>query len=586
MSKQEIVLQLEETIKENEVQKVLDKVRVLEKEFEEAREQKNKVALKAFLEDENNHESDFVAPKDSADFRFKELINIFNDKYAAYKKQHSEELKANYELKKELLADLKNLIENEETIAKAFDKFEAIKEKWRNTGAVPKHLYSELQNEWVHHNDLFYYTVNIYKDLKKLDLDKNLEAKQKVVEKINHLKDEKSIKQCEHFVKQFQEEWSEIGPVPHEKWEALRATYKEALDAVYQRIKEHYKKVKEEQKTNQEAKEKVIETIRNIDVDVLDHPKKWQEATKQVLDQQKEWKGIGFSPRKKREVLFQDYREACDRFFNAKQAYYEKLKEKREKIREKKEALLKDLEQWKDSTDWRKATLEIKNIQDRWKQIEPLSPREENRMWKKMRSTCDYFFDKKRTFYATMDDRQEENLKTKQALVEKIKKTELSGDKEKDLQELKKIAEEWTNIGPVPRKEVENINTAYKSALDGLYKNLSVDDSEKEAIQYQNRMDAFVAAGEDTDLLFKKEERILSDKVKGLKDSIIQYENNLSFFGHSKGAEKLRKDVEQRVEQSKKRLEEWEQKLKLLRKNRDLFHKAKAEKKEQADKEA
>lgn len=573
MNKQELVLQLEELIKENEVDKVLPQINNLVKEFEEASEAKNKEALEKFLENEDNDEEDFVAPKDSADFRFKELINIFDEKHAKYKAEKSEELKSNYEKKKLLLEELKNLIENEEKIAKAFEKFEEIKENWNNTGAVPKHLYKELQSEWAHHIDLFYYTVNIYKDLKKLDLDKNLDSKQKVVEKISHLKDEKSVKQCEHFVKQYQEEWSEIGPVPQEKWEELRAAYKNALDEVYQRIKEHYKSVREEQKTNQEAKEKIIESITSINAQKIDHPKKWKEATDQVLALQQEWKSIGFSPRKTREVLFQSYREACDHFFDKKQDYYEVLKEKRTEYRKKKEELLNELEKWKDSTEWRRATQQIKDIQSRWKQIETLSPREENRLWKKLRTVCDHFFERKREFFATLDDRQEENLKKKKDLIDKIKKASLSGEKENDLKYLKSIAEEWTNIGHVPKNEAESINSNYKEALDKLYSELSVDEKEKQAIQYQTRMDAFIAANEDTDLLFKKEERTLKEKINALKESILQYENNLSFFGHSKGAEKLRKDFEKKVDQAKLRLADWEGKLKLLRKNRDLYKK-------------
>lgn len=577
MNKQEIVLHLEEIIKEKEVQKIVGEVRKLEKEFEQAKELKNKAALEEFLKEEDNNASDFIAPKDSADFRFVELVNIFNEKYGLFKKELSASLNANYEAKKALLDELKNLIENEEKIAKAFERFEEIKEKWLETGEVPKHLYSELQSEWNHHNDLFYYTVNIYKDLKKLDLDKNYETKQKIVEKISNLKAEKSVKQCEHFVKQYQEEWSKIGPVPHEKWEELRIAFKEALDAVYLRIKEHYKQIKEEQKTNQEAKEKLVESIKAIEFEGLDHPKKWQEATDKILALQKEWKGIGFSPRKKREELYQNYREACDKFFEAKQAYYEKLGEKRDKVRARKEALLKELDQWKDSTDWRKATIEIKTIQDRWKQVGTLSPREENRLWKKLRGICDAFFERKREHFATLDDRQEENLTNKKALIEKISKMTLSGEKEADLISLKKIAEEWTNIGPTPKKDAEDINNAYKAALDELYKGLAVDDAEKESIQYQSRMDAFISA-DDTENLFKKEARILTEKINGLKESINQYENNLSFFGSSKGAEKLRQDVEKRVEQSKVRLEEWQMKLKLLNKNKDLFLKAEAEK--------
>jgi len=44
----------------------------------------------------------------------------------------------------------------------------------------------------------------------------------------------------------------------------------------------------------------------------------------------------------------------------------------------------------------------------------------------------------------------------------------------------------------------------------------------------------------------------------------MRYENNLGFFGRSKGAEQMKKEVETKIEQTKRRMDGLQRKLKLI----------------------
>ena len=47
--------------------------------------------------------------------------------------------------------------------------------------------------------------------------------------------------------------------------------------------------------------------------------------------------------------------------------------------------------------------------------------------------------------------------------------------------------------------------------------------------------------------LFAKEKAEIRQQIEQLKGDILQYENNLGFFAKSKGADALRKDVEEKI---------------------------------------
>ena len=69
---------------------------------------------------------------------------------------------------------------------------------------------------------------------------------------------------------------------------------------------------------------------------------------------------------------------------------------------------------------------------------------------------------------------------------------------------------------------------------------------------------------ENGEELMQNEKRFVRERMDKLKDEINQYENNLSFFGQSKGAQKLKEVVESKVSEAKGKLAVWEEKIKLL----------------------
>ena len=63
--------------------------------------------------------------------------------------------------------------------------------------------------------------------------------------------------------------------------------------------------------------------------------KAWDEATEKVQAFQKEWRTIGFAPKKFNQPIYDEYRAECDRFFHTKTEFYHELRERRKEREQK-----------------------------------------------------------------------------------------------------------------------------------------------------------------------------------------------------------------------------------------------------------
>jgi predicted DNA-binding protein YlxM (UPF0122 family) len=65
--------------------------------------------------------------------------------------------------------------------------------------------------------------------------------------------------------------------------------------------------------------------------------------------------------------------------------------------------------------------------------------------------------------------------------------------------------------------------------------------------------------------LLQNERKFIEGKIEKINTELAQYENNLAFFGPSKGAQKLKEAVESRMQTAKENLQKLQAKLKVLK---------------------
>jgi len=127
---------------------------------------------------------------------------------------------------------------------------------------------------------------------------------------------------------------------------------------------------------------------------------------------------------------------------------------------------------------------------------------------------------------------------------------------------LKEYSTQFLEIGNVPFKEKDVVYNAYKAALDDHYDKLKLDRKQKTTLTYKSKLDGMVKKGNSSTIT--KERDYLKRKLNNLSTEIGQYENNIGFFGTSKGADKMIADIQKKINRNKVEIETIKQKLKLI----------------------
>ncbi|MEO8588875.1 MAG: DUF349 domain-containing protein [Flavobacteriales bacterium] len=486
---------------------------------------------------------------DEEDKRFKQLLDAFNQRVNDIRRKKIKEEADNLAAKKAIMEELKTLIAGEENIGNAFQRFTDLHEKWKGIGPVPQQAYRELQSDYSHLRDEFFYHIRIYKELRDHDLRKNTALKQALIADMNSLAERDNVKELENLVKEYQEKWHQIGAVVKDEWETIRDGFWNATRLVYDKVHEHYKARRVEHEANLQAKQAMVEKILAIASQTeTATAKEWKTLTDQVLEAQNAWKSIGFATKKDNERIWKDFRGACNTFFDAKKAYFDKLKDQFKDARERKQALLAEALLLKDSTEWRQTADKLKALQQQWKEAGSAGPRDENRLWTRFREACDGFFQNRKATFEKLDAEQAVNAQEKEALLAEIDAFQLSGDRNKDVEALKAFSLRWMNSGRVSPKQYDAYSERYRAALDKQYGKLKVEGEERNRMRFQNHVEE-LKGGPDGKFNLERESRFVKRKIEELETEMRQMAGNMGMFNFkSASGEAMKKDMEKKIE--------------------------------------
>lgn len=561
----DFVERLKELAAGEDVLAVSQEVNELRVKFEDyVLEEERKIQV-AKLEAEERGEA-FEAPE--TDFGKEAFYQIY-DVYKTQRKAVVQEQKAieerNMQQKRGLISKLRDVVQNEENIGAAFASFKDVQEEWKTIGDIPRAKRNEIQAEYSKLIEDFFYNIKIYKELKDHDFNRNLQLKLEVVDNLKKLIGTKSIREVETQLKGLQNDWEDIGPVPNEKWEELKDAYWTEVRSIYERINRFYEDRRSEQQENLKKKQDIVDqlTAELTALNELEEVKDWDQKTSMVLDFQKQWKTIGFGPKKENDKVWSDFRALCDQFFEAKKAFFKDANAAFDEVAEKKKALIEKVEALKDSTDWKETANKIIRLQKEWKQLGHAGRRSEQKLWKSFRGACDAFFEARKAHFDAQDQEFVDNQKAKEALLEQIEAYTLPESKEDALNALKTFSNQFSEIGRVPMKVKDAIYKRFKEAMDKHYGDLKMEGDEKERIMFQARLDTIVSAP-DAGRKLNTLRMEIRKEIDAQKKEINLLENNLGFFANSKGADALKKDVEKKIGKANAKIDALKRKLKAI----------------------
>ncbi|MBP7102955.1 MAG: DUF349 domain-containing protein [Bacteroidales bacterium] len=567
LNKEEVVTTLEEVVKERDINKIKKQVSLLKLRYlqivKEEREQKLEQNLSEDEEKSTENQEEIVEKK-MWEERFNKAFSLYKTNKQSYIDSQEQEKIRNLEEKKKLLEDLKSLINSNDSLKSIYDSFKEIQDRWKSIGPVPQSDITDLWQNYHFYVEKFFDKVKISKELKELDLKKNLEQKLALCEKAEALLLESSVFTAFNKLQQFHNEWKEIGAVPEDKKEEIWLRFKNASDLINQKRREHYETISKDQENNYQAKlalcNKVLE-ITNIEFVSL---KKINEVSKETEEILKAWKTIGPAPKQQNEEIWEKFKAILDAFYESKKQYFDTLKEEQLDNYNKKLNLCIQAEAVAIRTDWRKATDELLTLQKEWKEIGITARKQSEKLWKRFRTACDAFFTAKTDYFKNIESHESENLAKKEALIQKVKEDPIADTKEANLELIKNYQREWMEIGYTPVADKERLWKEFRVAIDQRFEKLNIKQEDVKKIQYQQKIKNILEDNNSSDAL-RKEKRFMQNKMDRLKEDVLLWENNLGFFANSKNADLLKAEFEKKIDKAKEEIKELESKLKLLK---------------------
>ena len=555
LDKEGVLTRLAEKVSEEPTAELRNDVEALKVAFYKLHRADMEARRNAFFE-KNGVDAEYRPQTDEAEVRFKELYNIYRTKRDNATALSEKEKEENYAAKLAIIEELKQLIDSEETLNTTFAKFHDLQARWRNIGQVPQARVSDIYETYNLHIENFYDYVKINKELRDLDWKRNLEAKLAFCEQAEVLSEATSIVEAFHKLQKLHDEWREIGPVALEHKESLWERFKNASTIINRRHQEHFEAIKAEQLRNLEQKTVLCEEIEKIVAEAPTSHKGWNKASEQVQAIQSKWRTIGFAPKKDNNKIYDRFRAACNSFFDAKHTFYTEAKDDMAKNLEVKTALCERAEAIAERDDWAKATEDLLALQAEWKKSGTVARKYADVIWKRFRTACDKFFERKSQHFSSIDNEYSANLAAKQALLEDMKQATI-----KSFDDIKEYQRRWSEIGFVPIRHKEELQKQYKAVLDKMFAVVRGADREQQMSKFKNKVSSMRGAGGKG---LQNEREKLYNRVKQLEQEIQTLENNIGFFAKSKGAEAMIAAVEEKIARAKSDMADAIERVKLI----------------------
>ncbi|TAF95895.1 MAG: DUF349 domain-containing protein [Cytophagia bacterium] len=551
--------------------RVDDVVKKIKPLFEQIKKAQKEEAKQKFVA-ENESEEGFEFKYDESTLQFEAAIRQIREVRSQYFQSLDKQKDTNFTVKTQLLARLRELIDTEEGNANnpgtSWQEFKKIQDEWQAAGNIASPHNGTLWATYHALIDRYYSNRNIYFELKELDRKKNLTLKTELVVKVEALaesmKDEVPSRKLIEEANQYFEDYKHIGPAPKAEQELLWQRMKIALDVLYNARRAQTEEQKQVLTQNYEVKSKIYEALVPLTSFSSGSINEWNDKTKEVMALQDQWTNAkGQILREEGKELSRKFWAALKTFFSNKGEFFKQLEAKREQnlklkieLCEQVEAILESADDSGTSTD------KIINFQKQWKLIGQVAEKQKEAIFQRFKKACDGYFDRKRNKNSEVEKEFEENLAQKLAIVAKIEAAAQAG--EGNLNDLNTYKDQWNKVGFVPKKDMQTTNKRYVDAVNAYVGALGkLSPKEKAQVLLQNEVE-MVKSGGDSGQNLQRKEGDIRRKMQQLEGDIVVWRNNIEFFARSKNSEKLRADVQSKIDNAQNQFDDLKRQLKVI----------------------
>lgn len=510
---------------------------------------------------EGNAPEDITAPEDDTESRVSALVEAVRVKKNEYLAQQEAVRLANLERKNDIIEKINALADDTDNVGRNFPTYRELQDAFNAIGDVPPTEETAVWKRFQEARERYSDNLKINKELRDYDFKKNLESKELLIKEAEALADEADIIVAFKRVQELHNKWREIGPVAKELREEIWSKFKDACAVVNKRYQAFFEERKAREAENEAGKTALCERIEALDFESLKTFPAWEDMTKQILEAQEEWKKLGYASRKVNNTLFNRFRATCDKFFESKAAFFRRIKEEMAANLARKTALAEEAETLSTSTDWRKTSDRLVEMQKEWKTIGSVPKKQSDTVWARFQKACDAFFANKKAQAKGARQTELANLQAKRDLIKRLDEITAETPKDEARKLIADLQEQWKSIGHVPFKEKDAVYDAFRKRIDEVRRQYDLRQSRERMEKFNSNLSEMAG---DKDRLGRERER-MARALDARRQELRTYANNLGFLSSkSKSGDSLVRDIEGKMRRLEAEIADIEQRMRLV----------------------
>ena len=213
-----------------------------------------------------------------------------------------------------------------------------------------------------------------------------------------------------------------------------------------------------------------------------------------ILD---EWKTVKGVDRKTDDELWKRFSKAREAFNRRRGSHFAELDKQRVGAKNRKEELIAEAESLSESSEWGDTAGRYKDLMTEWKAAGRAPKDSDEALWQRFRAAQDKFFARRSAVFSERDAEFATNAQQKEQLLVEAEKIDPAANLEAAKNHLRRIQEQWDEIGKVPRERIreldgrlKTVQDAVKSAEDSKWRRTDPE-AQARAAQFRERVEQF-----------------------------------------------------------------------------------------------
>ena len=204
-------------------------------------------------------------------------------------------------------------------------------------------------------------------------------------------------------------------------------------------------------------KEELVEEAKNFE-----ESSNWNETQRDLNNLKRRWRRIHYWESDYEDKLRDEFEAALDTIYAKRNEIYKEAQAK-------KEALVKRAEELAQTDNLNKASKEVADLMEQWKQAGHAGRDMDDALWEKFQAARDIFYQRKHEAWEEMHARFDEAKAEKEVLIEKAKQLQDSTEWQKTSQAMKELMDAWKEVGHAGNKVDDALWHEFNDARQAFY---------------------------------------------------------------------------------------------------------------------